>query len=344
MQSKDILRKVREANHSPVVEGDTAIFIHRGRARKVELVGDFTGWRPRKMRLRKVRNEDLRYYVAQFPTAARVEYKLIANGRWQVDPLNPWRVGNGLGGVNSVLTMPNYRSAYVADRRFGAPNLTRIRIQSNILGGARSAQVFLPPGYASSTASYPVLYLQDGAEYLAEAQAAEIAQTMIGGGSMRPFIIVFVDPRNRMTDYWANDRFADFMAAELTPAIDGRYRTILHRDARALLGASLGGVASVWTALKYPQLFGNVGGQSSAFWIGREQVLRNLRSLPGPEFVPFRFYFDVGRIEGATTNRRVVEKLRAKGYGVEYVEAWTGHNWTSWRDRLAGAYSSLLGH
>jgi enterochelin esterase family protein len=333
--------KVRNARHSPLIEGDTAIFIHRGRARKVELVGDFTGWRPRRLRMRKVRNEDLRYYVAHFPAETRVEYKLIANGRWINDPLNPRRVSNGLGGINNFVAMPGYRPATIDHANFPPPRIETLNISSGILGGTRRVKIYLPPGYDSTGERFTVLYLQDGSEYLAEAQAAQIAQQLILTGQLHPFIMVFVDPRNRMTEYWANDRFADFLGLELVPAIDQAFRTKAHRDGRALLGASLGGVASVWTALRQPHLFARVGGQSSAFWIDRERVTRSLGYLPGPSELPFRFYFDVGRIEGATTNRRVRDVLIGKGYDVTYREAWTGHNWTSWRDRLPDAFQSL---
>ena len=57
---------------------------------------------------------------------------------------------------------------------------------------------------------------------------------------------------------------------------------------------------------------------------------------------PFKFYFDVGRMESIHgVNRRVRVMLRAKGYAVSYMETETGHNWTSWRDRLANAFEEL---
>ncbi|MBK8149986.1 MAG: hypothetical protein IPK58_17765 [Acidobacteria bacterium] len=37
--------------------------------------------------------------------------------------------------------------------------------------------------------------------------------------------------------------------------IDAKYNTIRTRDARAVLGASLGGVTSFWIGLKYPEHF-----------------------------------------------------------------------------------------
>jgi len=44
---------------------------------------------------------------------------------------------------------------------------------------------------------------------------------MITEGRLEPFIIVFIDPLDRMKEYWANDAFADWMARTLVPLVDG---------------------------------------------------------------------------------------------------------------------------
>jgi enterochelin esterase family protein len=131
------------------------------------------------------------------------------------------------------------------------------------------------------------------------------------------------------------------MGEELVPFIDSRYRTVHNRTGRALMGASLGGVISAWTALKYPALFGHVLGQSSAFQIDDEKVIGALARLKGGSN-PFVFYLDVGTMEPLVdVNRRVRIMLASKGLPVFYKEGDSGHNWTSWRDRLANAYLVL---
>jgi enterochelin esterase family protein len=206
-------------------------------------------------------------------------------------------------------------------------------------------QIYLPPGYAGSGERYPVLYLQDGADYLRRARAAHVAEDLIARGVVKPFIIVLVDPVNRMKEYWADDRFADFMATELVPFVDARYRTNPTRDARALLGASLGSVISVWTALRHPATFARVGGQSSAFWIDDERVVSALARLDRADRGrPFRFYFDAGTLESPwEVSRRAAVMLRGKGYPVTYREFEAGHNWTAWKDNLPEAFTALWG-
>jgi enterochelin esterase family protein len=188
------------------------------------------------------------------------------------------------------------------------------------------------------------LYLQDGSEYVTRARAAVIADQLIAEGRVAPFIIVFVDPVDRYKEYWANDKFAAFMATELVPLIDARYRTRATRDARALMGASLGGVISVWTALKHGDVFARVAGQSTAFQIDDERVVTTLAALGETERTtrPLKFYFDVGLLEPIwKVNRRVRVMLEGKGYRVAYRESAAGHNWTNWRDQLADAFTSV---
>jgi enterochelin esterase family protein len=170
-----------------------------------------------------------------------------------------------------------------------------------------------------------------------------VADQLISEGRVAPFIIVFVDPSDRFKEYWANDKFAAFMATELVPFIDARYRTRTGRESRALMGASLGGVISVWTALRHADVFARVAGQSTAFQIDEERVVTTLAALGEMRRAqPLKFYFDVGLLEPIwKVNRRVRVLLAGRGYPVVYREAAAGHNWTNWRDRLADALTSV---
>lgn len=342
--STDLERRLRQATRSPIIEGNRAVFFYRGTARRVEVVGDFTGWNMRGLLMENLAGTDIKYYVRDFAASARAEYKLIADGEWMLDQLNPDRVDNGLGGHNSFFAMPEYRAALVAgDEEERGISVDALEIRSQLLDGVRRVRVYLPPGYKGSNTRYPVLYVQDGMEYVTRARAALIAHDLITEKKIAPFIIVFVLPGDRMKDYWANDRFADFLATELVPFIDARYRTKTDRRARALMGASLGGAISVWTALRHAATFARVGGQSTSFQIDNERIVGALSRLEAmrPDR-PFKFYFDVGRMESIReVNRRVRVMLRARGYAVAYAEAETGHNWTSWRDRLEGAFHEL---
>ena len=339
------LERLKQTERAPIVKDEEVTFIYRGPAKRVEVVGDFTSWTPRGLVMRELPGTNVKYLTHKFSRAARVEYKLIADGEWRDDPLNPQKIDNGVGSFNSYFTMPGYKpAALAAEKDDLRGKLEQAEVPTRLLdGGRRKLQIYLPPDYEKSTARYPVLYLQDGSDYVKRACAAVIADRLITDGRVAPFLIVFVDPVNRNQEYWLNDRFADFMATELVPFIDARYRTRADRGARALLGASLGGVISYWTALKHPDTFARIGGQSSAFQIDNDREVAALAALPqfnGQR--PMRFYLDVGLLEPIwEVNRRARVLLAAKGYPVAYKEAEAGHNWTNWRDQLADAYLAL---
>ena len=335
--------RIRMASRSPLVESGRVTFVYRGAAERVEVVGDFTGWSPRGLVMRELPGAKVKYLTRSFSPRARVEYKLIVDGKWIEDPLNPNKIDNGVGGFNNFFAMPGYRPAPAAGPAGPQFTISVHKVASRLLGGERKVQVYLPPQYANARGRYPVLYLQDGTDYINRARAVETAGRLIAEKRVPPFIIVFVDPLDRTKEYWASDAFADFMATELVPWVDARYRTRPVRGARALLGASLGSTISYWTALRHPDKFARVGGQSSAFWIDDERVVAALARLePANAARPFRFYLDAGQLESPwAVSRRVRVMLRAKGYPVTYREFEAGHNWTAWRDNLDAALVAL---
>lgn len=70
-----------------------------GGTRKVELSGDFTGWKPVPMRKQKSGQ-----FVAVLPVEPGCwEYKLLFDGKWTLDPDNNCSAVSPQGTVNSVV-------------------------------------------------------------------------------------------------------------------------------------------------------------------------------------------------------------------------------------------------
>src|SRR5438132_769367 len=153
------------------------------------------------------------------------------------------------------------------------------------LGRRRRVWLYLPPGYARSQQRYPVLYLQDG-------QNVFDARTSFAGewgvdetlDSLRALgdagvIVVAVDngQQRRFDEYspWPNpqygggqgDGYVEFLVQTLKPYIDQHYRTLPDRFHTGIAGSSMGGLISLYAALKYPDVFGRVGVFSPAFWV-----------------------------------------------------------------------------
>jgi hypothetical protein len=56
-------------------------------------------------------DKNLKYISLEnlFSPTQRIKYKLIVDGKFITDPLNPNKVSDGKGGENSFFTMPDYK-------------------------------------------------------------------------------------------------------------------------------------------------------------------------------------------------------------------------------------------
>lgn len=224
------------------------------------------------------------------------------------------------------------------------------------LGNTRKLRIYLPPGYdANPQQRYPVLYMHDGQNLFDPKTAAfgtawEIGATvdkLIATGAIEPIIVVGIDNagEQRVAEYTPCcdkqhgggkiDAYAAFLVDTVKPWADANLRTLKDRDHTAIMGSSLGGIASVYIAQKYPQVFSKAGGVSSSFWWNDQMFSRNV-----PPRQPVRFYIDAGT-EGDgidfTTNMR--DAMLAKGYVLNedlmYHRAEGGsHNEKSWAARV----------
>lgn len=69
-------------------------------AQTVELVGDFSGWQQKPVKLKKQKSG---IWKATVPLeTGRYEYQFIVDGAWRLDPGCPHRAPNPFGGENSL--------------------------------------------------------------------------------------------------------------------------------------------------------------------------------------------------------------------------------------------------
>jgi 1,4-alpha-glucan branching enzyme len=89
------VRKDADGNQNSIIAiGEPFLFKLDGysEAKKVVLAGSFNGWNESELVMDKTANGwQLPYVVA----AGNYEYKFIADGRWLVDPVNPFTTGSG---------------------------------------------------------------------------------------------------------------------------------------------------------------------------------------------------------------------------------------------------------
>lgn len=165
-------------------------------------------------------------------------------------------------------------------------------LPSAIMGTPREINVWLPPGYDGGTARYPVLYVLDGGQDQDFHHISGLAQLGTMVGTTRDVIVVgiaSVDRRNelalltdipeliaRFPTLGHSDRFRRFVAEEVTPFIDGHFRT---SGETALMGESLAGLFVVETFLKSPDLFDAYVAVSPSLWWDRGVLTRQSGTL-----------------------------------------------------------------
>lgn len=216
----------------------------------------------------------------------------------------------------------------------------------------RHVEVWLPPGYATSGARYPVLYMHDGQNLFDPATAtngvtwgvAEALTALCQSGQARPALIVGIahSGPDRWRDYLPqkpleieavraaaaafadrfsgpvhSDAYLHFLTAELKPFVDSLYRTLPDRPDTFVMGSSMGGLISLYALTEYPHLFGGAGCVSTHWPAGGEALVDALAArLPRPG--AHRLYFDYGTAaldaDYEPYQLRMDAHLRAAGY------------------------------
>lgn len=335
----------------PIVENENVIFVYVGDVtNKISIVGDMNNFNPEVDYLQKIEGTNFHYKHMEFPVDARIEYAYMKDKKWTLDPLNKKRAFEGLG-TFSELWMPKYRPSNEVNYNSNVPHgkVQAFRFYSKVLDNNRVIHVYLPPGYASSE-RYPVIYAQDGGDYIRFGFFDNVLDNLIKGKMIRKVIAVFVDPVNRLLEYDLNSDYANFLIRELVPYIDANYSTIQDPLERLVMGASFGGLISVYIAFNHPEVFGNVASQSGYLSRKNDYIIRVLRESSKKKI---KFYLDCGTyetnvggvfgnfIEG---NRRMRETLQKKGYEFVYREFNEGHNWGNWRSRIGSILKVFFRH
>lgn len=144
-------------------------------------------------------------------------------------------------------------------------------VHSAVVGDDYELDVWLPPGYDSSSTRYPVLYVLDApmafglaAQSTMISMFAQVVPEMIVVGIGQPLSTAYAWGPNRARDYAPvrvpdDDRsghaaaFGECLRTELVPFVDQEYRTDSHD--RGLWGHSFGGVFALHSLLERPPLF-----------------------------------------------------------------------------------------
>jgi predicted alpha/beta superfamily hydrolase len=237
---------------------------------------------------------------------------------------------------------------------------THARFRSRFLPHERAILVYLPPGYKQRAARrYPVLYLHDGQNVFDKATSFgeewhvdETAQRLIEAGQIEPLIVVAIynTGEHRIDEYTPTkvaekgggnaDNYGRMLVEEIKPLIDRKYKTLPSAASTGLGGSSLGGLVTIYLALRYPTAFNRLAVLSPSVWWDNKMIVHEIEKLPSK--LPLRIWLDAGTGEGPNVVadvRAFRDALVAKGWvpdhDLRYIEAeGAEHNETAWGSRV----------
>ena len=246
--------------------------------------------------------------------------------------------------------------------------ITHRQIHFARLDNRRDVLVWLPPGYATHPDHrYPVLYMLDGQNVFDEATsfkgqewgADEAATQLIEQGEIQPLIIVAVYntpnreaehvPRFDDPEQSAADEFLGFLTDKVKPLIDNQYRTRTGPEHNVLLGASYGGLFSLYAACHGQEHFGGYAVISPSVQVEQGQIIGHVEeSLDKPNL---RLWIELGAGDGLrgmlssyggyiASCRKLRDLLTAKGWeqgnNLHYSEIdGVFHDEAAWATRVA---------
>lgn len=159
------------------------------------------------------------------------------------------------------------------------------------LNTTRKVWALLPHDYDQSSESYPVLYLQDAQNLFNEEaefgnweidkKLAVMSEYKIG-----KIIVIAVEhaQEDRIKEYnvgktvlgkGQGKKYINFLVETLKPFVDSNFRTKQDREFTGIGGSSMGGLVSVFSGLRYPEVFGKLMIFSPSLWVTPKIKIKN---------------------------------------------------------------------
>jgi len=234
-----------------------------------------------------------------------------------------------------------------------------VTIPSAAMHQSFDATVVVPDqyGHGKATDRFPVVYLLHGSggdytDWTANSHIGKLADryhvilVMPDGGHESWYIDSPINPQSLYETY---------VGTEVVAFIDGHFRTIATKQARAITGLSMGGFGALHIALGRPDEFGAAGSISGAvdprgcedepgidqvfgdpashadFW-NNAAIVENARSFSGAHIA---LTIDCGVNDSLVqSNRTLHERLIELGVPHDYAERPGGHTWKYWSNAV----------
>ena len=273
--------------------------------------------------------------------------------------------------VVSPTPTPTPVTASASADALGPGRLVSGSFRSAALGRTMPYTVYLPTGYdADAGTRFPTLYLLHGGggsrrEWI-DYGAVTAADALITAREIPRMVIVFPQGDE---EYWVDHivsriddgaKWGTYLAKEVVPEIDAKFRTLAEPRGRAIGGSSMGGHGAMQLALNFPGIWSAIGAHSPSLrpvgdaptylGTGAEFAARDPYALIGAKPAlarSYRWWIDAGDADPwIAATRQIHEELSALGIAHEWHE-WPGdHSAAYWSAHIPDYlrwYGSVLG-
>lgn len=330
-------------------------------AKEVRLTGDWLpseGWTPGSLKMARDSN-GLWTLTTEPLRSDLLMYNFLIDSVRITDPNNVYQIRDVSSVFSIFMTNGEQSSLYrVNDVPHGT--VSRTWYDAKQLGRTRRMTVYTPPGYETSNAPYPVLYLLHGVggdeeAWISLGRTSQILDNLIAQGKAKPMIVVMTNghtsndaapgesskglykPVMFTPDVGSGDMEASFR--DVIDFVDRTYRTRADKASRAIAGLSMGGSHTLFISANLPNTFDYIGLFSAAYRLDSSKtnppaVYDDLdKKLKIQKDNGYKLYW-IGMGKTDFLYRTAVEyrrKFDTLGMKYTYRESEGGHTWSNWR-------------
>jgi predicted alpha/beta superfamily hydrolase len=304
------------------------------------LAGDFNNWHPQNKAHQFQINKQFQFQLTLSLPVSMVNFK-VTKGSWEKVECG----GNGKGINNRKFQLNKDTTIYLNIAAFSdqfEKAIIKSTVSKNVhildsgfympqLGVKRKIWIYLPSSYHDKKKRYPVIYMHDGQNLFDKATSGygewgvdEILNSIAIVDNKQSIIVgINHGGDERLLEYnpfdsrfgkGKGDAYVDFIVKTLKPYLDKNYRTLKALKHTGITGSSMGGLISVYAAIKYPRIFGDAGVFSPSIWIAPKLYDFIAQSKLNPKS---RFYFLAGELESkemVSDMKKIYGLLLKKGH------------------------------
>ncbi len=239
--------------------------------------------------------------------------------------------------------IPRHRSGPLETRHIELPGFS-----------LRRYRVYRPPDISDGRPR-PILVLFDGQNVFDDEGSfsggwhADLAIERLARTRLRPILVGLdhggeqrINELSPFPNRFGNGRADAFLrgiAHQLMPALRREFLIIEGPVGVLLGGSSMGGLASLYGHLRFPESFGGALSMSPSLGVGGQALFDFIQETHRPSIS--RIYLDTGAREGGARLEELGRILRARHYDADHllvrVDKRGQHNERSWRRRLPAA-------